>query len=97
MYGVSRQGATVSFYRDGGLFSSVANFSTANISAPTARQNISLMDMGFPAAGTTPGTVDFAAIWSRSLRADEHRAIYENPYILLTPTMIPTHSKQNVR
>jgi hypothetical protein len=85
-YSRTTDGATLHFYKDGGLFGSAGGMNTGVIDVgshgyPTV-YNRSHLGSGYDGKGRN----NTVALWSRELTAKEHADYHANPYAMLTET-----------
>jgi ACT domain-containing protein len=85
-YAVVRNGATVTFYRDG------VPFETQNLATDTnvdwgEQRPVELMGKNFGASNATNGSIAMAAIWMRALSSAEISWLYAEPYVFLRPVV----------
>lgn len=89
LYAVTRDGATVSFYRDG-MFHSSTTTGTGNFAAGTDQLRVFSFSRDSTAAdeGAT-GNVVLTGIWNRALPAKEINELYCHPERLLASKVVP--------
>ena len=88
LYGVTRDGATVTFFKDGFQHGAQKTLGTNTVTDWGAKQDPTIGNRSFSSPGNSMGgTFTFIGIWNRVLSPSEMTQLFLVPLILLTPTM----------